>query len=324
MESRRVLVGVSGGPDSVALLLGLVDLQDKMKFELLAAHVHHGWRGDAADDDAAWVAELGQRLRVPTEVLAVTPEQKSRHGAKTLEEGARDSRYELLSNCAAKHGCTLVAVGHTSDDQVETVLHHIVRGTGLAGLGGMPAERQLTDAVKLVRPLLNIARTDVLAFLAERRQSFRVDATNADVTLTRNRVRHELLPLLRTKFNRQVDAAILRLSCQASEAAALINELANKLLETALLDESESWARIDARRLAEHSPLLIRQALRELWIRQNWPRQEMGRAEWERLANLVTSPGAVDLPGGLSARRDAGPLVIRRRESVGAANPALS
>lgn len=308
-DRPRVLTGVSGGPDSVALLLGLAELQ----IDVHAAHVHHGWRGAAADADAAWVAELGQRFGVPVEILTMTPELRAEQAAKSLEEGARDARYRLLTDAAVRHGCALVAVGHTADDQVETVLHHILRGTGLAGLGGMPAERRLTDAIRLIRPLLTVSRADVLAFLAERNQPFRVDATNADVALTRNRLRLDLLPELREKFNPQVDAALLRLSGQAAETVSVLDELAARLLVDVLLDETDSGCRLDARRLSQSPDALIRQTLRQLWIRRNWPRQEMGQREWQRLADLVRESGAVDLPGGIHARRETGPLVIARR-----------
>jgi tRNA(Ile)-lysidine synthase len=312
LAGQAVLVGVSGGPDSVALLIGLAELRTELP-GVRAAHVHHGWRGDAADADADWVLDLGRRLQVPTETLHVTPAQKSQHAGKSLEEGARDARYELLADAASRHGCGALAVGHTRDDQIETVLHHILRGTGLTGLAGMPSERPLSDTVTLVRPLLAVSRAVVLTFLESRGQDFRLDATNADLGLTRNRLRLELLPLLRAQFNPQVDAALVRLAEQAAESSALLDELSQQILDDALLEETDAACRLDAAKLARHSDTAVRAALRRLWIRRNWPRQEMGRAEWQRLARLVFEPGAVDFPAGLSARRGSGPLVVWRR-----------
>lgn len=309
MNRPRVLVGVSGGPDSVALLLGLAELS----IDVRAVHVHHGWRGTDADADADWVADLGRQLGVPTEIVVMSPELKEAHAGKSVEEGARDARYQLLIEAAHRHDCSLIAVGHTADDQVETVLHHILRGTGLSGLAGMPIERQFTDRIRLIRPLLTIRRDDVLAFLAERQQSFRVDATNEDVALTRNRIRRELLPLLRESFNPQVDSALLRLSAQAAETVSVFEDMANQLLAEVVLEETETICRLDALRLSQSPEALIRQTLRQLWIQRNWPRQEMGHREWQRLADLVRRAGAIDLPGGISARRDSGPLVITRR-----------
>ncbi len=305
----RVLVGVSGGPDSVALLLGLSELH----VDLVAAHVHHGWRGAEADADAVWVEDLGNRLGIRTEIAVISSELRAEQAGKSLEEGARDARYRLLIEAAAKHDCTSIAVGHTADDQVETVLHHIVRGTGLAGLAGMPLERPLTETIRLIRPLLVIRRASVLAFLAARNQPFRVDATNQDVSLTRNKLRHDVLPMLREQFNPQVDLALLRLSGQAAETVSVVDDLAARLLSEVLLDESENECRLDAQRLSHSPDLLIRQTLRQLWIRRNWPRQEMGQREWLRVAGLISKPGAVDLPGGVHAHRDTGPLVIARR-----------
>lgn len=316
LVGRRVLLGVSGGPDSVALLLGLHELQQELSVVLCAAHVHHGWRGAEADGDAEFVRNLGRLLDVPTEVLPITAEHQAELSEKSKEEGARDVRYQLLSEAALRNHCEAIAVGHTADDQVETVLHHIVRGTGLAGLAGMPAERQLTDSIRLVRPLLGVTRADVLQSLADRQQSYRVDVTNADVNLTRNRVRHKLLPLLRDEFNPRVDEALLRLARQARETTQLLDELAQQTLDHVLLQATETECRLDASRLAERPDALIRQSLRRLWIQRQWPRQEMGQREWERLAALVRGPGVIDLPGGVTAsRRDAGPLVLSRRDS---------
>jgi len=310
-SSSSILIAVSGGPDSVALLLGLAELRAEFGLRLCAAHVNHGWRGAEADADAAWVAELGRQCDVPTEILTVTPTQTLELAGRSREEGARDVRYQLLIESARRHGCGQVAVGHTADDQVETVLHHILRGTGLAGLGGMPAQRVLAEGIELVRPMLTIPRADVLAYLSARGQSFRHDVTNEDVSLTRNRLRHDLLPLLRDQFNPQVESALLRLADHARETVDVLEVLARRLLAEVVLSESESECRLDAARLSNESLPLIRETLRQLWVRRDWPRQEMGRREWDRLAALVTHPGAIDLPGHIHARRATGPLVIR-------------
>ena len=312
LPRQRVLVGVSGGPDSVALLGALHALTADLELELRVAHVHHGLRGAEADADAAFVMQLGQQWHIPAEVLTITPAAKLVHGRKSVEEAARDARYELLSAAARQHGCPVLAVGQTANDQAETVLHHIVRGTGLAGLAGMPVARQLTESLRLVRPLLALTRADVLEFLTVRQQSFCLDATNADPKFTRNRVRGELLPWLRNQFNPQVESALLRLAEQAAEATAVLDGLAERILQTVLLEESESGCRIDAQRLSKEPDLLIRQTLRCLWIRRNWPRQEMGQKEWQRLSDLVQRPGTVALPGGLTARRTTGPLWIQQ------------
>lgn len=312
LASTTVLVAVSGGPDSVALLLGLGGLRDELDMEVYAAHVHHGWRGAEADADAEFVLALGNALRIPTEVLPVTADDHSRLAGKSLEEGARDIRYELLVEAATRRHCDAVAVGHTADDQVETVLHHIVRGTGVSGLAGMPAERRLAGSIRLIRPLLHATRGEILRYLKDRQQPYRTDATNADATLTRNRLRLHLLPLLRNEFNPRVDAALLRLAHQAGETAQVLESLAQQLLDQALLSESDTEYRLDASLLAQQSEAVIRQTLRRLWIRRQWPRQEMGQREWERLTGLVFEPGAMDLPGGVSARRESGPLILSR------------
>ncbi len=312
LASASILVAVSGGPDSVALLLACAEVRAEFDLRLIAAHVNHGWRGAAAAADAAWVAELAAHWEIPAEILTVGPERQAELAGKSLEEGARDVRYALLIETARKHGCGFVAVGHTADDQVETVLHHVIRGTGLAGLAGMPRRRSLAPGIELLRPLLSISRADLLTWLEQRQQLFRIDATNTETVLTRNRLRLEVLPMLREKFNSQVDAAILRLAEQAAEAAGVIDAMAGRLLDQTLLAATETEFRLDAARLAQEPVPLIRAVVRELWIRQKLPRQEMGRREWERLAQLVLQPGAIDLPGGIHAERTRGPLILRR------------
>ena len=141
------------------------------------------------------------------------------------EESARDVRYVYLQQVATEQHCGFVAVAHTADDQVETLLHHILRGTGLAGLRGMPAEREFGES-RLIRPLLTVRRADVEAYLTAIDQPFRSDATNAEERFTRNRIRHILLPLLRERFNPQVDAALLRLGEQAQDTTRVLHAIA--------------------------------------------------------------------------------------------------
>ncbi|HUZ77944.1 MAG TPA: tRNA lysidine(34) synthetase TilS [Chloroflexota bacterium] len=193
-------MAVSGGADSTCLLHALRGLG----FRLAVAHLNHGLRGDAADADAAFVQSTCDSLAVPCfiEVVDVAAYQRREH--LSLEDAARRLRYDFLRRKAAQVGATSIALAHTADDQVETLLLHLIRGAGPAGLGAMKA--RLGD---LRRPLLRVWRTDVEAWLRERSLPWREDATNADARFLRNRVRHELLPLLAT-FNPAIKTVLLR------------------------------------------------------------------------------------------------------------------
>lgn len=309
---QRVLVGVSGGADSVALLTALIRLAERLPCDVIAAHLNHGLRGADSDADAEWVAALCRELDVPldshkVDVAAIASEQ-----GRTIEEAARNARYEFFIASARKHDCRFVAVAHTADDQVETILHHIIRGTGLAGLRGMPARRELADGVELIRPLLAVSRCDVEAWLAAIGRSFRQDATNVDESFTRNRIRHSLLPVLREQFNPRVNDALLRLAGSAADAEDALRSIARELLDAALLECTPEVCRLQCDALRSAPRHLLRVLFTELWKRTHWPRRQMGFDDWDRLAELLDDPSAITLPGNIDARRRGELLVLTR------------
>jgi tRNA(Ile)-lysidine synthase len=216
---------------------------------------------------------------------------------------------------AERLGARYVAVAHTADDQVETVLHRIVRGTGLAGLAGMPFARPLSPSVALVRPLLLARRRDVLQYLSEIGQDFREDASNEDWRFTRNRLRHGLLPLLRRQYNPDVDAALLRLAAQAGEAQKLLAEQAALLADRFVVVEAGRDVRIDCSQLADKPRLILREVCKAAWARAGWPQQDADFDLWQQLAELVMHPesGAptLNLPGNIRAARQGEEIVLR-------------
>ncbi len=289
------VVAVSGGADSVALLRALLAAGVG---PLHVAHFHHHLRGAEADEDAAFVRALaaGQGCEFHFGGADVAA------AGGNVEATARRFRYEWLSVFARTVGAAWVATGHTADDQAETVLHRLVRGTGLRGLRGIAAVAPL-DGTRVVRPLLAITRADVLAFLAELGQPFRTDSSNADPRFTRNRIRADVLPLLAT-FNPDVVAALNRASEQAAEAFDLISRLAADLLARAELPRAGDLVVLDATTLTAADPLLAREAARKLWERERWATSQFRAAHWHRVLAVATGdPPAADFPGGLSVRR---------------------
>ena len=235
LAGERVCVAVSGGADSVALLLGLLEAntasaqnKEPLGVVLSAAHVHHGLRGAEADADEAFVRDLCERVGVPLRVFRVDTAARQAAEGEGLEEAARELRYEALRGLEVD----AVATGHTLDDQAETVMMKLLRGAWTEGIGGIspvvteaPAEAHVPKsghgarvfvARRVVRPLLRVRRAEVEEFLRSRRQAWREDSTNQDVSLTRNRVRHELMPMLR-RFNPGVDEALSRLAAIARD-----------------------------------------------------------------------------------------------------------
>ena len=203
----HVLVAVSGGADSVALLHALHFLRKQLGLHLAVAHLNHGIRGKAADRDEDFVRHLAWQLGLPFFCERVDVPARARQRGISLEMAARNARYDFF----ARTGWPLLATAHTADDQAETVLLRFLRGTGAQGLGGM-ARRTSRGGLSLVRPMLDVTHEDAVQFLKRHRLRWREDASNRDTDFLRNRVRHELLPLLEKKFNPQIRRALVRTS----------------------------------------------------------------------------------------------------------------
>jgi tRNA(Ile)-lysidine synthase len=318
---RGLVVAVSGGPDSVALLRALVAARPPSEpWPLTVAHLNHQLRGDASDADEAFVAELHACLSA-SGIPGLGLRQRrldvgglARAEGGNLEAVARDARYRWLAEVAAEVGAAWVATGHTADDQAETVLHRLLRGSGLEGLRGIAGRRSLAPGVGLVRPLLRVPRGDILAYLAALGQPARQDASNSDLRLTRNRIRQELLPYL-AGYNPNVRESLARLAEQAEEAFAAEDEAARQLLREVELPRAGPVLVLDAERLAAAPRRLVRLLFRALWRREGWPRGDLDFAAWERLADVAAgSLAATDLPGHVHVRRRGGVLQVCRPE----------
>ena len=282
------VVAVSGGADSVALLRGLLAVGVG---PLSVAHFHHQLR-DQADADAAFVRDLAAAHGLPFDLG--TADVRAAGG--NLEATARRLRYAWLREVAGERGAAWVATGHTANDNAETVLHHLARGTGLDGLRGVAP---VTGAV--VRPLLSVTRGEVAAYLASLGQPFVTDGTNFDPTLTRVRIRGELLPLLES-FNPQAVAALGRLARQADEVAECLRELAAELLARVERPRVGNVVVLDAG-VAAPSPVL-HALLQLVWTREGWPRGDMGDDAWRRAAAVLRGElTAAEFPGRVRARR---------------------
>jgi tRNA(Ile)-lysidine synthase len=219
----RLGVAVSGGADSVALVFLLLELRDKLGIALSVTHFNHKLRGAASDADEKFVARLAAKHGLAFHVGRADVAGKAKRDRANVEETARRARYGFFAQLIREGHVNGVAVAHTADDQAETVLAHILRGTGLAGLGGIHPV-----AEHIVRPLIEMRRADLRAYLKSRKQTWREDATNNDTARMRARIRKKLLPLLGKHFQPAVVAHLANLAELAREDETFLNSLTRK------------------------------------------------------------------------------------------------
>lgn len=318
-REEPVAVAVSGGPDSVAMLhlfRGLIG-QDGWAPAPHVIHLNHQLRGPDAEEDARFVRELARTLAVPCTIETVDVAERARTDGVSVESAGRACRFEFYERFCLKQGIRAVALAHHADDAAETILHRIIRGTGLRGLAGIRPVRPLREGgeIRVIRPMLAFRRREIEQYLRDRELSFRDDRSNESDRFTRNRLRNEILPLLRERFNPQVSEALIRLGEQAKGLDAYLSETCERMLESMIVEH-------DDRQLVLHAPTLTRKArvIQTLLARQAILR--MGVAEGELTyghLNAVVDLAAgqegtrtLDLPGGMRVSRRYSRLVFER------------
>lgn len=311
---ERVLVAVSGGADSSALLHILASVSRELPLELRAAYFDHGLRGaDAARREHDAVAALAADVGVPLRIGAGHVRQLAREQRLPLEDAARRARYQFLASIAAEEGCDVVATGHTLDDQAETVLLHLVRGSGLAGLAAMAARSPwpFGPGPDLARPLLGLRRSDTAAYCRASGIALAEDESNASPSFTRNRVRHELLPLLRT-LNPRIEQALAQLATSVQGDLALLEEMAAAALPS---DTARGELRIARERLRRLPPALRLHAARLAAARVLPPGAGLRAAHIRAVSEAADLPaGAVlELPAGVRLYADHDAVVLSPR-----------
>jgi len=300
----RVLVALSGGADSVALLAALQALSASLDIAVCAAHFNHQLRGSESRRDQEHAERTARRLGVPC--IVGTAEHLA--GTSNLEARARDARYGFLAQVAAAHGCSRIATGHTLDDQAETVLMRLVRGTGWDGVAGIHPVRD----GRIIRPLIECSRKEVLAFLEASDLVFCEDSSNTSRRFLRNRVRHDVLPQLQA-INPQVKRTLAGLAAITREEGGWLDDYVGVLLGAGRsADGSLSVSALVAAPAALH-PRLLR-----LWLRkERGDLRRLTAAHWQALIALAQSPrpnGRLRLPGGQLVVREYDRLRWCRRE----------
>lgn len=329
-----IVVAVSGGADSSALLLALDELikQEKLRITPVVAHLDHGLR-KGSRKDAQWVSNLAQSLGYEVTTARANLKTRLKNGTKTaaeksernLEQAARNARYKFLHQTCKKKGSNFVLTAHTLDDQAETILMRLLRGSSAEGLSGTSAVRPIAigSNVKLVRPLISWARrADTENYCVRRQIDFRVDEMNNDESFSRVRVRKQLLPLMKS-FNNRIVEALNRTAALLSEDAFALSEAAKQLLELASQGSGKNsetnlpTLRVDV--LSQSPAAVRRRALRE-WISRS--RGDLRRVEMihllavEKLLNGERGGRVAELPGGMKVTRRRGMLELSGKKGL--------
>lgn len=339
--THPILAGVSGGADSTALLLLLHRFREEFGLRIFAAHANHQLRGAESEADEVFVTKLCRKLEIPLTNSRLEIERTS----EGLETDARRARYEFLQKTAERLGCRYLALAHHRDDQAETILYRILRGTGVAGLAGMAPCRPLSFAVTIVRPLLSFSREEILNYLTELGQEWRTDSSNFCLKMKRNQIRQSLLPQLRSEFNPKLDEALVRLGSIAESMQAFV-DMQTALLAAESLSVSEEGIQItppvwengrstvplchsgmklpesnhsknslDSRKIDLAQEFLWMELFRFIWRKWDLPQQEMGQKEWELLAQMILNPAETPrahiFPGKIEAVRKENSILLK-------------
>lgn len=317
----RVLAACSGGADSTALLHLLAELKGAFQIQVFAAHVHHGLRGADADADARFVRRICDAWHIPLYLQEAQVSVLASKWGISEEAAGRQVRYAFFEALAAEHGFDKIATAHHRGDQAETILHRLIRGTGLKGLGGMAPVRDR----RIIRPLLEAHRGEIEDYLAYHAISSRQDETNGDPRYTRNRIRHHLIPLIEREYNPAFTDALLRLAAGAREDEACLTQFAQEAYQRIAKPQEQGGTLSLEGFLSCHPSIqkrLVRICLQHLDALANVGSIHL--SDILILAGQGQSGSSLDLPGGLQVVLEGAFLCFCRRDTGQRAdNPVL-
>ena len=310
----KVIAGVSGGADSVCLFLMLLELREKIGFDLIAVHVHHGLRGEAADQDQRFVEALCEQHRIPLEIFRVNLESIAKKRKQSLEEAGRMVRREAFDSVCQKYGGNKIALAHHQNDNAETLLWNLSRGTGLDGLGGI---RPVNG--KFIRPLLCMNRKEIEEYLSKRKQSYCIDETNAGTDYTRNKLRHLVLPIL----EEQVNSAAVRHMNETMEQIWELQEYMQEQVEAAYQEcvqehsEKACWIQIQQNSFETFPELIKKMVIRKGMEQVGGKKRDLSHKHVDVMMELMNKQvgRTLDLPYEMHAKRNYEGIRLEKRRT---------
>ncbi len=309
---HRVLIGLSGGPDSMALVQALMCLKKDLNIHLGLAHLNHMLRGRDALADESFVRKFARQTCLDLVVETRDVKTLARKEKRSIEEAGRNARYEFFNRTADRHQFDRVALGHNRDDHVEQILMNLVRGAGPRGLRGIPPTRE----ERFIRPLITTPRSDIVAFLEQVSQDYVTDASNEDPAYLRNRVRHHLIPFLEKEFNPDIKTGLARLASIIALEDNFLNQMTQNALESVVADRQPGRIDLYAGKLADLDPALAARVIREgLFV----VKKDLRRISHTHILDILTfarkktsSGKSLDLPGQIRVYRQGDLLCIKK------------
>jgi len=307
----RVLVSVSGGPDSVALLSILMELRENFKWDLEVAHVNHKLRGKESEKDLEFAKKLAAKYGLKFNSTSVNTKKFANDKKLSLEDAARQIRYDFLEKTAQKIKADKIALGHTQNDQAETVLMRLFRGAGTLGLAGIPIKRD-----KLVRPLLEVNREEVLKYLKQNKLSYRIDKTNLTDKFLRNKIRHKLLTWLKNEINPEIISTLNRTATILNEIEQFLDKETKKIFEK-LAQASKNKILINRQKFSNLENIFKKNLVRYCWTNLTAEIYPLEFKQVERVLALVKAGQVgkrVNLKSGYWAELNSKHLVIFKKQ----------
>ena len=307
---EKVIVGVSGGADSVCLLFVLREYQKKVPFELKVVHIEHGVRGEESRKDAFFVKALCDEWRISCEVRSFDVPALAKKQKISVEEAGRKVRYETFGEIGRAWGDYKIAVAHNQNDQAETMLWNMVRGSGLTGAGGIRPVRG-----NVIRPLLSCSRQEIEQYLREHEISWCEDSTNQEMEYTRNCIRQHILPVMEKELNHQVTEHLAMLGNELQRTEHFLNGLAENVMEQAVTGRKEQ-IRIQLELLQKEDSLIQERIIRKCLEQSGCGLKDLGRIHVEQILNLCKGQSGrkINLPGVWQARKSFEYLYLEKED----------
>jgi tRNA(Ile)-lysidine synthase len=310
----RVLVALSGGPDSMALLYLLRELQKTFDLKISVAHLNHQLRGKASGREEAFVRRTAKKLKIPCTIGSRNIRQIAKQRKLSIEEAARNERYDFLASAARRAGAAKIAVAHTADDQAETVLFRLIRGA-TGGIAGIPATRPLDTHLTVVRPLLNLWKKDIAHYLHTKNIPFTIDRSNYDTDYVRNRIRHKLLPFLLKDFNPNIKEVLLHNAENLSEIKDLARWEMKKVFTNLVKVRDKNTIELDKVHFEILHPAIRKEVICECL---RLLKGDLSSIYYNNIADILTialskqSGKAISLPDTITVGREFNKILFRK------------